>query len=300
MNNIDLSAFITVAETGSIKSAAQSLFVSESTLSRRVSSLERDLGVELFVRSRTGATLTDEGRQLLEGARSIVDATGQLQEMARALAAQSHPTLRVGYIGWSYEELGLVLGAKATARRFPNLEVDFRMDKTAEILDKLGEGSLDAALLFNDSLPENHAYRVREVGTSHPIAILPRDHPLAKRASVTMAELGNETFLSEGAHPGSIWDERYKAELRALGASHCEVRPIRSYKSVTALVAAGQGIGIANKWMSNPFPKFVSYVPIEEERYLIHLYFVWRPDVDPTLATVFASELEAELAALCE
>lgn len=300
MDYQDVSAFIAVADAGSIKTAAQELIVSESTVSRRVRALEEDLGLELLVRSRKGTELTAAGRQLLESARHLVDATGQLSEMARTIAAKTHPTLRIGYVGFSYEEVVLVLAAKATARRFPGFEADFIMDRTPELVEKLEQGELDAALLFKGALPEHHPYGMQRVGDSVPIAIVPRSHRLASRKMTTMADFANETFLSEGAHPGPVYDEQFKTQLRSLGASNCEVKPVNSYKSVPALVAAGQGVGIANMWMENPFPKFVSYVPIDEDNYDIHVDFAWRPDVDPTLATVFAGELKAELAALCE
>ncbi|MYS50610.1 LysR family transcriptional regulator, partial [Streptomyces sp. SID6013] len=59
-----LRYFAAVAQEGTLTGAAQKLFVSQPALSKRIRHLEEDLGVRLFVRSRSGMTLTEAGREL--------------------------------------------------------------------------------------------------------------------------------------------------------------------------------------------------------------------------------------------
>ena len=86
MNDGQLSAFVVVADTGSITAAAPRLFVSQQVLTKRLRSLEAELGYPLFVRSHEGVRLTDAGREFYE------DAVQLLAIRERALTRKLVPT----------------------------------------------------------------------------------------------------------------------------------------------------------------------------------------------------------------
>ena len=77
-----IRAYLTVAEHGSTLAAARYLDVTQSTISRHLSELERQLSVQLFDRRKTGLALTDKGHELLDVAR-------QMDSLADAMAAQA-------------------------------------------------------------------------------------------------------------------------------------------------------------------------------------------------------------------
>lgn len=76
----DLQYVLAVAQTGSLTAAAKTLDVNHSTVLRRINSFERMHAVRLFDRKRTGYSLTVEGRQILDGARSVAGAVDQLEQ----------------------------------------------------------------------------------------------------------------------------------------------------------------------------------------------------------------------------
>lgn len=75
-----LRLFLAVADSGGFSRAARRLYISHSTVSRAVSSLEEELGVRLFERTNRTVGLTDAGELLLSEARGIVSAADGIKD----------------------------------------------------------------------------------------------------------------------------------------------------------------------------------------------------------------------------
>ena len=75
-----LRVFLAAAEAGGFSPAARALYVSHSTVSRTVASLERELGTALFVRSNRSQTLTEAGRMLEAEARRLLRQAEEVKE----------------------------------------------------------------------------------------------------------------------------------------------------------------------------------------------------------------------------
>src|SRR2546423_5202696 len=89
---VHIEGFLEVARLGSVSRAADVLYVTQPTLTARLQSLERDMGHELFVRTRHGMRLTDEGRAFLPFAeravRALRDGRRAIDEVGSGLAGQ--------------------------------------------------------------------------------------------------------------------------------------------------------------------------------------------------------------------
>jgi DNA-binding transcriptional LysR family regulator len=140
-----LEAFVAVAEEGGISAASRRLHISQPALSQTISTLERQVGVDLFVRSSTGVQTTQAGRALLDEARAILARHDQLIGAMAAYTAEGGGVIRLGI---PLELAPDVLCALAKFRAdHPQTRIEPRQLSMAEQLAALRSGQLDVSFM---------------------------------------------------------------------------------------------------------------------------------------------------------
>ena len=209
-----IRAFIAVADASSVTKAAQRLHISQPPLTRQIQQLEQELGLTLFVRHRHGVVLTEGGRRLLEKARQWDLAAAEFADAAEQLKAAQSGRLRVG-IGWGLWDVVNVARVQF-AKEHP--------DTLIEALDAHCHFDSDA-LLRNQAIdvafarpPFDLEFQVSDVVAEERIqAILPADHPLANRSTVSMADLATTTLLLWDRHISPVLYVQIFAMYKKLG-----------------------------------------------------------------------------------
>ena len=140
----DLTYFLAVARTGSTLAASKQLKVSQSTVSRRVTTLEDVLGVKLFVRKSSGYSLTPRGESVLPAAESVESAILSFSDSIAAEARRIAGTVRLTTVesaanAWVIPALGLLRA------RYPELRVEIM---TSDQNLDLSRGEADVAIRF--------------------------------------------------------------------------------------------------------------------------------------------------------
>ncbi len=205
---------IQVAESGSLTAAAERLFIAQPSLSKAVAELEREMGVTIFTRSRTGVELTEEGTRFLSYARQVV-------EQADLLESEYKGGTRVRRVfGVSAQHYAFVVNAFVRLVRehdASSYEFSLRESTTAGILDDVRVQRSELGILYRSHF--NHdviSNAVRAAGlafeplfTATPHVFVSRDSPLARRASVTLADLRPYPRLSydQGIHNSPYFAE---------------------------------------------------------------------------------------------
>ena len=184
-----------VTQHGSLRRAGEHLHVSQSTLSEAISGLERELGVTLLERHRSGARVSREGRDLLPLMTEVLVGVGRLRDAARDHARTSR-TIRVGTVNAGTFAL-LVPSVREFGAGHPNTAVDVATMLQGEIHDGLLEGRLDVGLVNvfpDDDLPAalNRTILLRGV----PVVCCRADDPLAARRRVSVGDLRARPFVA--------------------------------------------------------------------------------------------------------
>jgi DNA-binding transcriptional LysR family regulator len=213
-----LRYFVAVATERNFTRAAERLHVAQPALSRQVRLLERELGVELLQRTTREVTLTDAGRFLLDRAPGVLNATDDLWRAVRGFAAGERGSVVLGYgTSAGYETAPRLL--EAIADEVPALEVATRVMATAEILDAVRQGALDAGLVRCP--PARDGLEVHVVRHERQGVLLRDDHPLAAGATVALAQLHDLALL---LHPREANPGHYDAVLALCRAAGVEPR----------------------------------------------------------------------------
>jgi DNA-binding transcriptional LysR family regulator len=187
-----LRVFLTVAGERSFSRAAEKLLRTQPAISLSIQRLESELGEQLIDRSAKDLLLTDAGHIVLDYARRYENLQGDLENALAELRDKSAGRLTIGANESS--TLYLLDHIERYRRKYPRITVQVRRSLSSRIPTELIDGDLELGILGFD--PEDDRVITRVIYTDHLAFIVSPDHPLSKRAEVSITELGDETFIA--------------------------------------------------------------------------------------------------------
>ncbi len=230
-------------QRGTIAAVADALRYTPSAVSQQLAVLERESGVPLLERAGRGVRLTDAALVLVGHAGALLERA----ELAEAeLAAAAGAAVGRGRIA-AFQSVALRLAApamEALAREAPGLRCELVEAEPEQALPALALGDVD--LVLGDEWEHQPHSRpagvVRQDLHRDPVlAILPQDHPSARRRSVPLAQLAGEHWTT--GHPGTAWDAMTVRSCRQLGGFDPDIRH-RSNDSVLSLGLVARGLAV--------------------------------------------------------
>ena len=231
---------LAVAKYRSFSLAAESCYISQSSLSQQISNLERELGVQLFRRTTRTLQITEEGRAFLESSASILHDVDALEQSMRAYSGLLRGTINIGVIT-ALERVHFSDLVADFYTRFPNLTLNFYQDKSISLLRSLDRREIDIAFV---ALPGTGSYpniRFEEIGRDEYLLVVPESHPLAGRAAVDLAEFANDRFIFH--HPTQAISELCMNACRKAGFTPNVVCRSGASSISLNLIRAGIGVG---------------------------------------------------------
>jgi DNA-binding transcriptional LysR family regulator len=195
-SQVQLRYFVTVSEEGQITRAARRLHIAQPALSQALAQLEAELDIVLFVRHPRGVTLTPAGEAFLVKARAALAAEAETAQLALSLRRAANGAISVGFVG-PPPAIGTPELFAAFAESNPDAHIDFQ--------DLPFPCGATSSWLANVDIAVCHPPCVEEGVGAQPVRVEPRalvvhrDHPLAQRSQLDVAEVLEETFV--GYHP---------------------------------------------------------------------------------------------------
>ncbi|KZE94701.1 HTH-type transcriptional regulator CynR [Agromyces sp. NDB4Y10] len=189
MNLEQLRSFVEVARFGNFTRAAEELYLSQPSLSRQIAALEQSLGAELFHRARGGSTLTVAGESLLPLARRMLaDAESVRRELAE-LAGLERGRVRLG----ATPTLCISLVAEVLSAfhaEHPGIELHLSEQGSRGLLDELGSGELDLALIVTSDATTAERFTVTPLLVEELVVVSSAAAaPVTDGPSISLAEV---------------------------------------------------------------------------------------------------------------
>lgn len=207
MTLTQLEIFSLVAELHGFTAAANRLGVSQSAVSHALKSLEQELGVELLHRHQSQVELSDIGQQLLLRARAMLGLANTLRQEAADARGMKRGTLRIGSFGptSSIKLLPMILQHYRAAH--PGIEVHIDEGPDRQVIQWLEERRIDIGFVV---LPEER-FDTFALIEDQMVALLPIDHPLAGRDSLSLSELCHDPFVLTEAGSSELVSRLFNA-----------------------------------------------------------------------------------------
>lgn len=180
-----------VVELGSFTKAADVLGYTQPAMSQMITSLEKELSIKLLYRSRYGVHLTIEGERLFPSIQKTISQYQSMQEIAKEIRGLDTGVIRIGTIS-SISCHWLPSLIKQFQEQYPNVEFVLHQGDYTSIPEWVRTGEIDFGFVNPDAVPLMKTKFVKE---GEHRAVLPLNHPLAKKSYVTLEELAKEPFL---------------------------------------------------------------------------------------------------------
>ena len=283
-----LRYFVAVAEQGNISRAAKKIFLTQPALSRQIKALEEEVGQCLLERQAHSIRLTPAGDALLREARDLLQHADQMLERVRS--ASRGPRLRIGYA--PSLAAGLLSPAVETfTQAHPSARVELVDLSTNEMLSGLESGELDVVL----SVGEQRATRglTWELLVRAPWRLaVSRNHPLAHRSQVTLAEVVREPLLGlcQRDYPEywcfiTDWLHHHKQR-------HTIAGEYSGAENLMTAVESGLGVAFVTTQVGRLFPKRARLITLSSAPEPVCIAVGYRADrADDKPLAVFIEEL---------
>lgn len=283
-----LRYFLAVAREENMTRAAETLHVSQPTLSKQIQSLEEDLGKKLFIRHSFRIELTEEGLLLRKRAEDLVSMADKIAGEFAALGDVTGGDVYFG-LAESYQIRYLAREIRRFKEVCPGLRYHITSGDTEQVTEKLDRGVLDFAVLAE--APDTGKYNFLRFPEADVWGlVVPREHRLAEKAQISADDLaGLPLFCSEQGWRRDLpgWCGEKMDELRLEGS-------FRLSYNASLFVREGLGCLLTLDRLIDTSPEsglvFRPLTPRLEER----LYLIWRK------YQVFTPIAERLLAALRE
>ncbi len=187
MELTSLRAFVQVARDRSFSLAAEALFITQPAVSKRIASLEADLGARLFDRVGRQIALTEAGRHLLPRAEQILDGVTDIQRELSNLSGRISGPLAMGtshHIG--LHRLPPIL--RRYTDRYPEVDLDIRFMSSEKVSQGVEQGELELGVITLPLQPSIHL-QLQPVWRDPLLFMVAEDHPLANLSEIRPEDL---------------------------------------------------------------------------------------------------------------
>ncbi len=251
-----LRYFCAVARHGTFTRASEVEHVAQPSLSQQILKLEAELGARLFDRLPRSARLTVFGKAFLPKADRILRELDAAKTELRDMSAAEKGEVVVGIIPTIAAYLLPRLLDNFTIRH-PLITIKIIEDITPNLLQRLHDGTIDLAVA---ALPiAGSELASVELFEEKFYAVLPNAHPLASRASISLAKLNREPFLL--LKEGHCFRDSLIAACHKLKMSPSIVFESGQFATILAMVSAGMGVSAVPAMAVQPRPG-CTFIPV--------------------------------------
>lgn len=251
--------FVSIVETGSFSLAARELYISQSSLSKQIIALEKELEVKLFDRSQRKIVLTKAGEIFHKHAlnfqktnQSLISDLGEYKKSKPLLAIASIPVAA---------QYGITSYVAQFQKAYPQINFTLEERQSSTILPAIVQHKYDLAFVRDYNIDLN-TFSTLPVTTDKLVAAVSCDHHLAKRKSISLAELSDENFIM--FNKGTL---NHEISMNACHSAGFEPQIFYSTSraaSIISMVASNSGIALIMEKVLNYYNRSdIVAIPLE-------------------------------------
>lgn len=286
-----LRYFLVLAEELHFNRAAERLHIAQPALSQQVRQLEKELNVELFIRTTRKVELTLAGASLKKHALEILSNVESVKDLVARVATGETGRLTLGFTGSATYDL-LPRIARAVREKISGVSLVLRGEMaTASQIEALRSNAIDIGFLRP---PISDEFHQRVVRTDYLSLLMPASHPLAGEESIDLAHMADESFIqySPSADPATF--TIVSSAYQQAGFEAIVHQEVDATSVMVSLVAAGLGMALVPNSVSHVRVDGAVIRPLSSPIIPMNLVAAWRIGNDLPAISRFLEILDQE------
>lgn len=281
-----LHYFIAVAEELHFSRAAQRLHISQPPLSQQIRSLEDELGVKLFERTKRQVHMTEAGKVFLERSYLVLAQLEQAISVTQRIGRGEVGRLAIGFVDSAmYTLLPDIL--RVFREQFPAVELRLHELTTVQQIHALHHKQVDVGVVRSAIIEPGLS--VECFLPESLVLALPETHPLSAQTNMSLSSLADESFILFPVKLGPVFYEQIINLCQQAGFRPKVAQEAVQMQTIIGLVAAGLGIAFVPASLQNFHRSGVIYKPLQEQTPQTGLYLAWRQHDSSPVIRAFLS-----------
>ena len=285
MDISQLKYFISVAQTLNFSEAARRNGLTQPSISHHIFELERQLGCQLFVRSRRNVVITEQGRAFLPYAVEIVDTAEKAAFQLQKFESGAMGHVSIASLTTSSQILAHCL--EVFSARFPNITIDITFTSGGSQVMAMNESKYDFHFAVEEMVPAGDSFEHLNTITDRLCVAFHDSNPLAEE-ELDFSKLRDQRFIAVSENDGPAL---YKEIMKVCHARGYEPRTFHQFDRAEAVllsVSAGLGISIIPEALTKVFySDHCVFKRIDGDDALRQYVVAWRRDISTPAARLF-------------
>lgn len=276
MRTEQIHFFLALAETLNFTEAANRLYITQPSLSRSIAQMERELGVQLFKRSRRQVSLTAAGQRFYQDCGKILETIDETVKRAKSAERGEYGQIRFACHTSQVEPLVLDI-ISDFCMRHPWITMDIVAQSTSEMVYALTENRVDcligAGLATYDGVERLFLKQYRDC------VVLASHHPLAAHGELSVLDLKKEDHVVLSREVSSRGYDRLIGRAKRAGYDPQIRLYAQSVPHLLTLLTSGRLVSIISENYRHLASDRIAFIPLAEKE-MTDLFFYWRPGND--------------------
>lgn len=292
MNSTQVQHFLELAKCLSFTKAAQNLYIAQPALSRSIAKMEKELGLELFVRNNKNVHLAPAGIVMLKGYLKLKEDHRELLEKATRVAKGESGSLTIGIIECQNTDFYLPQMVEFFRSNYPGIQIEIYYDSFKSLRRKLEAQEADIVItqLFDLNSYKNEEIIYEAFADVPGRCIVSQKHPLAQYQEIDSEMLNGETLIVISKEVSS---QGYNEAVNYLKYHDVRIKKIRTAENLNNIMLLVEiGLGFAF-WDSNSKINrdCVKLLSLKDDSNMLSLTAVWKKKNCNTAIPIFMDRL---------
>lgn len=286
---LQIDYFLAVAEHLSFTEAAKSLYISQPSLSKQIAVFEKEVGVQLFFRTKRSVRLTPAGTLLFKEFKVIREHMESAIEKAKKPDLGEYSTITIGCLEAMNTDTLLNNRIKAFRKKFPGVNVSIERHSFKTLREKLMNRSIDVIFTLSFELDKSMGILWDEVYKTTSTIGMASTHYLADRENITMEDLRDQNFVMISRDESPKGFDAIVGICRQHGFEPKVVKQLPNIESLLLCVESGLGIALFDSQIRIHNKENFKFFPIADD--YISVVMAWKSDNLNTAIPLFLSSV---------